>query len=547
MKTEILIEKPYLLIPVIWGGKNELISFFCEGEKVMEFAIPIDPSRAEVTWEQDFYGTYIVRDMVGKTLTLEGEMTEEFVKNIKQSDTRAEHEAMHPFVHFAPKVGWMNDPNGLVFDGKKYQMYFQHNPMGKLWENMTWGHAESYDLIHWDQMDEVLYPDALGTMFSGSGMPDKRNALGKGENTLAFFYTTAGGFSGWSKNEPCVQALAYSTDGGKTFVKDGVILENLGDGNRDPKVYWHEKSGHYYMVLFVEEPDHFAIFISDDLKNWTQTQDFRVPVLRECPDLRAIPVEDEPDNEVYMLTAADGTYVLGRFDGSVFTVESDVKYGFATCLPYAAQTINGPDRVILIPWLRTHDPKKPYTSTMGIPRVLTLKRDADGELRLNAAIAEELDDAMVKAEQIYLDPFAGEEVASAAYNQQRAGALEAELIAPGEALPSFEMMLYDTDVIYDAENHTMTILGVYSEKNDAEIIGLKPEGKGYDPEKPTIRIMKDLAPMKEVSVIIDGSILEITPDNGREVWIFELTKELYGGAVEIESCGPTFVNVKEFR
>ena len=547
MKTDIQIEKPYLLIPVVFGGENKRISFYCDNEKVMEFAIPIDPARAEVTWERDFYGTYIVRDMIGKTLTLEGDMTEAFVQAIRQSDERPENDAMHPFVHFAPQVGWMNDPNGLVYDGKNYLLYFQHNPFGKLWENMTWGHAVSDDLIHWTQMDEVLYPDALGTMFSGSGMPDKRNTLGLGEDTTAFVYTAAGGYSDWTKGRNSVQCLAHSTDGGATLVKDGVILETLGDGNRDPKVYWHEKSGHYYMILFVTEPDQFAVFTSDDLKNWTKTQDLVIPGLRECPDLRQIPVENEPETEAYVLMAADGTYVTGTFDGSAFTIESGIKYGFMTSLPYAAQTFNGPDRVILLPWLRTHDPKKPYTSTMGIPRVLTLKRDASGDLLLNASIAEELDDAMVKAEQIYLDPFMGEEVASATYNQQRAGALEVEYIAPGDALASFEMTVYDTDILYDAENHTMTILGVYSEEADREIIALKPENKGYDPQKPTIRVMKDLAPMKEVSIIVDGSILEITPDNGREVWIYELNKELYGGSVDLGCCGPTFVNVKEFR
>ncbi|GEM_PF-294196 len=547
MKTEILIEKPYLLLPVVYEGENKRLSFYADEEKVMEFAVPIDPKRVEVTWEQDFYGTYAVKDLIGKTVTLEGEMTEAFVAAIKQSDTRADAECMRPFVHFTPLVGWMNDPNGLAYDGKNYLMYFQHNPFGKKWENMTWGHAASRDMIHWTQMDEALYPDALGTMFSGSGMPDTRNVLGLGEDAVAFFYTAAGNNSDWTKGKPFVQCLAHSVDGGATLVKDGVIVENLGDGNRDPKVYWHEASGHYYMALFITEPDKFAVLISDDLKTWTKTQDLVIPGMRECPDLRRIPVQGEPDTEAYVLLAADGTYVTGSFDGSVFTIESDVKYGFMTCVPYAAQTFNGPDRVILLPWLRTHDPKKPYTSSMGIPRVLTLVRDEAGELVLNAAIADELDDACVRAEQIMLAPFADEDAASATYNQQTPGALEVELIAQKAALSSFELTLYDTDVLYDAENRTLTILGVYSEESDNEIIAIKPEGKGYDAARPTVRVIRDLAPMKEISILVDGNILEITPDNGRELWIFELGKELYGGAVDMECCGPTFVNVKEFR
>lgn len=74
-----------------------------------------------------------------------------------------------PFAYFTAKTGWINDPNGLIFDGEYYHLYFQYNPFNITWENMSWGHAVSKDLIHWEQKDSVLFPDENGMMFSGCG------------------------------------------------------------------------------------------------------------------------------------------------------------------------------------------------------------------------------------------------------------------------------------------------------------------------------------------------------------------------------------------
>ena len=49
------------------------------------------------------------------------------------------------------------------------------------------------------------------------------------------------------------------------------VIEHIADENRDPKVYWHEKSQAYYMVLFLEG-NQFGIFRSENLQNWVCTQ-----------------------------------------------------------------------------------------------------------------------------------------------------------------------------------------------------------------------------------------------------------------------------------
>ena len=112
--------------------------------------------------------------------------------------------------HFQPEKNWMNDPNGLLFDGKRYHLYFQHNPFGTQWGNMHWGHAVSRDLLRWEQLDEAMYPDVNGVIFSGCGFVDRKNAAGCGAGAQLFFYTSMGGKQAQSKESQTTQRLALA-------------------------------------------------------------------------------------------------------------------------------------------------------------------------------------------------------------------------------------------------------------------------------------------------------------------------------------------------
>jgi len=196
---------------------------------------------------------------------------------------------------------WTNDPNGLVYYKGEYHLFFQHNPTGINWGNMTWGHAVSKDLVHWAQLDNAIERDKLGTIFSGSAVVDWENTSGFGsadEKALVCIYTAAGGSSPESSGQPFTQCIAYSTDGRKfTKYDKNPVLGNIIGGNRDPKVIWYAGEKKWVMALFIDG-DTYAIFESKDLKSWTKLQDIKFPGHGEYPDF-IMQVTCEIDNPAH--------------------------------------------------------------------------------------------------------------------------------------------------------------------------------------------------------------------------------------------------------
>ena len=311
-------------------------------------------------------------------------------KNIKTAESfdTTNSEQYRPLYHHTPAYGWMNDPNGMFFKDGVWHLYFQHNPYGSQWENMTWGHSTSTDLIHWTFQGDPVQPDAWGAIFSGSSVVDKNNTAGFGENAIVALYTSAG--------ENQTQSMAYSTDNGKTFTKyDGnpIITSNVPDF-RDPHMFWNEDIKKWNMILAAGQQ--MNIYSSDNLKDWKFESSFGTEYgshggVWECPDLMKMKVRGT-DKEKWMLVCninpggpSGGSatqYFVGDFDGHKFTCESKpevtkwMDYGKDH---YATVTFdNAPNgRHVALAWMSNWQyanqvPTMQYRSANSIPRDLGL-------------------------------------------------------------------------------------------------------------------------------------------------------------------------------
>jgi fructan beta-fructosidase len=294
-------------------------------------------------------------------------------------------ETYRPQFHFTAKKNWLNDPNGLVYYEGEYHLFFQHNPSGTDWGNMTWGHAVSPDMVHWKQLPHAIEPDELGTIFSGSGVVDWDNTAGfqtADEKVLIAIYTSAGQFAPTEK--PFTQSIAYSNDRGRTWLKyeENPVLPHIAGNNRDPKVFWHVPTQKWVMALYLENND-FALFGSPDLKGWTRLSDIQLPEASECPDLFELPVDGDANQTKWVFWGGNGRHLIGTFDGEHFRAESDVlqtEHG-ANC--YAAQTwsdIPSSDgRRLQIAWMSGGKyPDMPFNQQMAFPCELTLRTTIEG-------------------------------------------------------------------------------------------------------------------------------------------------------------------------
>ena len=305
-------------------------------------------------------------------------------KEIKCSDTfdTTNREKFRPAYHHTPLYGWMNDPNGMFYKDGVWHLYYQYNPYGSMWENMTWGHSTSKDLIHWEAQPLAIEIDAIGSIFSGSCVIDKDNTAGFGANTIVAFYTSAA--------EAQTQSMAYSTDGGRTFNKyaGNPIITSDAPDFRDPKVFWHQETSRWIMMLAVGQE--MQIWSSANLKQWRKESSFGSEYgnhggVWECPDLIQI-----GDKWVLICNINPGgpfggsatQYFVGQFDGHKFTCESMPKvtkwldYGkdhYATVSFY-----NAPEkRHVVLAWMSNWQyanqvPTKQYRSANSIPRDLGL-------------------------------------------------------------------------------------------------------------------------------------------------------------------------------
>ena len=316
-----------------------------------------------------------------------------------EGQARPYGESLRPQFHFTYKVGWLGDINGPFYHKGQYHLFTQHCPGGPglSYPRVHWGHAVSRDMLHWQEMPPALAPDERGPIFSGGGsVVDWNNTSGlkTGEEPVIVAFYTAGTYIGTDK--PGTQCLAYSNDRGCSWTKyqGNPVVMPITRLNRDPKVFWHEPSKKWIMVMTLScgqwnVDNRFVTLCSEDLKEWHQMQRFDMPTACDCPDMFELAVDGDVNNKRWVVWGGDTTHMIGSFDGTTFRREGAVRVPPVAWMNqgsggYAAQTFgNTPERDkyrIQMSWLhqRSVFPGMPFNQQASFPCEVTLRTFDDG-------------------------------------------------------------------------------------------------------------------------------------------------------------------------
>ncbi len=408
----------YLLLPiqesvedakinVIVDGKTERTIYARLAENKTDFKVPFDLS--------PYKGKNVILEVKSHhdRSSLREAKDDAWCKDVTLADTfdTTNREKYRPLFHHTPEYGWMNDPNGMFYKDGVWHLYYQWNPYGNKWQNMTWGHSSSSDLVNWDHHPAAILPNGLGTVFSGSSSIDPENSAGFGENAILAMYTSAG--------DSQTQSLAVSHDDGETFeIYPGNPVITLDSEARDPNMFWNPDTRLWTLILAHAIDKEMLIFTSPDMKEWTLQSSFGKDLgarggVWECPDLLQLTAEETGEKKWVLICNVNPggpfggsgiQYFTGDFDGKKFIVDTDnngsvptkwLDFGKDNYALVSWSDVPGDNRPVIgwmSNWQYASDvPTMQFRSANTLPSDLTLFKGNDGQYYASLSPVKELD------------------------------------------------------------------------------------------------------------------------------------------------------------
>ena len=426
----------------------------------------------------------------------------------------------------------MNDPNGMFYKDGVWHLYYQWNPYGSKWQNMTWGHSSSKDLVTWEHHPAAIEANGLGAVFSGSSVVDTENTAGFGNDAVVSLYTSA--------DVSQVQSLAHSNDNGETFeIYPGNPIITLESEARDPNMFWDATNRRWVLSLAHALDHEMLFFTSPDLKEWTLQGSFGKGIgaqdgVWECPDLFRLKV-DGTNEEKWVLVCninpggpfggSATQYFVGDFDGKTFKADTDADGNIPTkWMDYGKDhyaTVSWSDapdnRRTLIGWMSNWQyaadvATMQFRSANTLPREAGLFKGADGQLYLSSAPAPELLKLRGKETVNVKNKSVGKKACEYALPASNSGVCEILLDLDCRKAEAIDVKIANNageyvTLKYDSSEHTLS----FDRRNSGTV--------DFSQDFPAVTVAPTFDNGKKVSlrIFIDKSSMEVFGNNGKFV------------------------------
>ena len=529
----------YLLLPVQESHEDEAkINVLADGKLIETIYVRLARNKTDYTVPFDiskYKGKNLLFDIVtqqnrNSIRDAQDDVCWEGMVITDSFDTANKEKKYRPAYHHTPLYGWMNDPNGMFYKDGVWHLYYQKNPYGSKWQNMTWGHSSSTDLINWDHHADVLHPDGLGSIFSGSAVIDHNNTAGYGKDAVIALFTSAGTSQ--------MQSFAHSNDDGMTFeVYPGNPIITLDSEARDPNMFWNEKTGEWNLVLAHALEKENLFFTSPDLKNWKLSGNFGKGLgaqegVWECPDLFELKIPGTNKSKWVLICNINPggpfggsaiQYFIGDFDGKTFKSDTNPDGTVPTkWLDY------GKDNYALVSWSDAPDnrrttigwmsnwqyaadvPTKQFRSANTLPREMQLFASPEGELYVASVPSPEL----LKLRGEVVDKITNKNIGMnpTSFNLPKNGLCEIDLsfeAKKGDVVSFTLQNAEDEKVVmkYDAKNRTMSF-----DRRESGIVD-------FSQKFPAVTVAPTFENSGKVNlrIFIDRSSIELFGNNGEFV------------------------------
>lgn len=529
----------YLLLPVQESNDDAKVSILADGK--IEKTINVRLAKNKVDYFVPFdLDPYRGHDILLNIVTTQNRSNireakdDACWKKLTLADTfdTTNREKYRPAYHHTPLYGWMNDPNGMFYKDGRWHLYYQWNPYGSKWQNMTWGHSSSADLVRWEHHPAAIEANGLGTVFSGSSVVDSANTAGFGSDAVVALYTSA--------DVSQTQSLAHSSDGGMTFeIYPGNPVLTLESEARDPNMFWDADNGRWVMSLAHALDHEMLFFTSPDLKEWTLQGSFGKGIgaqdgVWECPDLFRLKVDGSGEEKWVLVCninpggpfgGSATQYFTGDFDGKTFIADTDAEGAIPTkWMDYGKDhyaTVSWSDapdnRRVLIGWMSNWQyagevPTMQYRSANTLPREAGLFRAPDGQLYLSSSPVAELAALRDKPSVSVRNKPAGGNGRNFPLPGSNGGACEILLDIDSRKAGSVDITISNNDgesalLCYDAKAHTMSF--------DRRRSGLTDFSQDF----PTVTTAPTFETDGKLSlrIFIDRSSIEVFGNGGKTV------------------------------